>query len=258
VDIGGVASDAQVLLIDLGRHSLGLPLDVVAQLVLRNRRRPEIAEPVIVGLNERQRDVRVQVMRRDDVEHRESGDPIGMVERQPMGDTSATIVTEDSELFEPELAHHFDLIERHGTLGIILVIDPVGRLAAVAVAAQIGHDHGVVPRQVRGDEAPRDHRLRRTVQQQDRRTLARHRAVDGDAVDVQRKRLEAGKELQCRTRDRRRLRLGPGRCRQGSRRDHRADLAQHLAARDAVVVHCGLPAFGTSFSKRPLVASVRR
>ncbi len=52
-------------------------------------------------------------------------------------------------------------------------------------------------------------------------------------------------------------RLSPGRGRQGSRRDHRADLAQHLAARDAVVVHW-LPAFGTSFNSRPLVASVKR
>ena len=137
-----------------------------------------------VGLHERQRHVRVEVMRRHDVEHREAGHAIGVIERHAMADAAAAIMADECELLEPELAHDLDLIERHRALGVVGVILAVRRLAAVAVATQVGDDDGVVLGEIGRHQPPRDHRLRRAMQQQHRRALPGHRAVDGDAVDL--------------------------------------------------------------------------
>ena len=58
-------------------------------------------------------------------------------------DTSAAVVTDDRKALEPESPRMTSIsIERHGALRVVGVILAVGRLAAVAVAAQVGHDHG--------------------------------------------------------------------------------------------------------------------
>ena len=54
-----------------------------------------------------------------------------------MADASAAIVAHDGKPVEAEMLHHLDLVERHRPLGIVGVVLAVGRLAAVAVAAQM-------------------------------------------------------------------------------------------------------------------------
>ena len=87
-----------------------------------------------------------------------------------MADAAAAIVPDHRELVEAEALHDLDLVERHRALRVVRVVLAVGRLAAVAVAAQVGHDHRVVLRELRRDEAHRHVRLRRAVHQEERRT----------------------------------------------------------------------------------------
>ena len=48
-----------------------------------------------IGLNETDRDMRVQMIRRHDVQHCDLRDLIGMVERHPMRNAAAAIVSDD-------------------------------------------------------------------------------------------------------------------------------------------------------------------
>ena len=71
----------------------------------------------------------------------------------------------------PSLPHHLDLIKRHRPLRVVRVLITVRRLAAVAIAAQVGDDDRVVLCQFGRNQPPGDVRLRGAVQQQDRRSL---------------------------------------------------------------------------------------
>ena len=113
--------------------------------------------------------MRVEIVRRHDVEHAGVRHRVGVIERHPVRDASAAIVADDGELVEAEVLHHLDLIEGHRALRVVGVVLAVRRLAAVAVSAEIGHDHGVLGGELRRHESPRDVGLRRAVQQQDRR-----------------------------------------------------------------------------------------
>ena len=125
-----------------------------------------------------------------------------------MGDAPAAIVADDGELVEAEALHDLDLIERHRALRVVGVILAVRRLAAVAVAAQVGHDDRVVLRQVGRDEPHRDVRLRRAVHQQQRRAGAGVHQVDLRTGRRHALRRESRKESQRASRCRRRLRTG--------------------------------------------------
>ena len=114
--------------------------------------------------------MRVEVVRRHDVEHAGVRDLVGVIERHAMRDASAAIVADDGKLVEAEVLHHFDLVERHRALRVVGVVLAIRRLAAVAVSTQVGNNHGSCRGELRRDEPPRDMGLRRTVQQQDRRT----------------------------------------------------------------------------------------
>ncbi len=73
------------------------------------------------------------------------------------------------------------------------MVRAIAGLAAVAIAAQIGRDHGEVFRKQRCDDVPLGQRLRPAVQQQHRRTTAAFDAVDRRAGGIDAERLEAGK-----------------------------------------------------------------
>jgi adenine C2-methylase RlmN of 23S rRNA A2503 and tRNA A37 len=60
---------------------------------------------------------------------------------------------------------NLDLILRHSTLGIALMVFPIRRLAAVAISSQIGCNYREMLCKSRGDFSPFDVRLRPTVQQ---------------------------------------------------------------------------------------------
>lgn len=117
----------------------------------------------------------------DDVDHGEFRDAIGMVEGHAVPNASAAIVSDDRELVESEVPHHFHLILRGGAFGMAGMIFAVRRFAAVAIAAKIGGDHRELLGQPRRDLVPLDVRLRKTVEQQNRRTAAGGHSVDGCA-----------------------------------------------------------------------------
>ena len=104
----------------------------------------------------------------DDVQHRDLGDRLRVVEGHPVADPGSPVVADDGELVEAELAHDLDLVCRHRALGVGLVDMAARGLAAVAVAAEVGEDDGVVFGEDGGDVMPHDVGLRVAVEQQDR------------------------------------------------------------------------------------------
>ena len=64
---------------------------------------------------------------------------------------AAAVVPGDQEAVEAEGRHDLDHVLRHGALGVGRCVRVGGRLAAVAVAAQVGADDGEPLRQRRGD-----------------------------------------------------------------------------------------------------------
>src|SRR6201999_3788638 len=72
----------------------------------------------------------------------------------------------DEELLEAETLHDFELIPRHRALRVRLVIRARFRLAAAAVAAQVGANNREVLRESRGDLRPHRVGLGESVQQE--------------------------------------------------------------------------------------------
>ena len=93
---------------------------------------------------------------------------------------AAAVVAGHAELLEAEMLHHFDLVLRHAAERIIAVIFAPARFSAVAVAAQIGRDHGEILREPRRDEMPVRVRERVAVNQQYRRPAAAVTQIDFD------------------------------------------------------------------------------
>ena len=157
-------------------------------------RRPQLVEPVVVRLHELDRDVRVEVIRRHDVEHRQVCDLVRVIERQALADAPAAVVADNGEARVAVVLHHLDHVERHRALRVVRVIFRVLGLAAVAVAAQVRHDDRVVFREVGRDLVPGHVRLRRAVDQEQRRTVAALDDVDGGARGLDLLVLEAGRK----------------------------------------------------------------
>ena len=107
-----------------------------------------------------------------------------------MGDPGPPIVAHHGELVEAELAHDEDLVAGHRALGVRLVVMAARGLAAVAVAAQVGEDYGVVFGEDGGDVMPHDVGLRVTVEEQYRGAGAAGEGVDSYSVGRERHPLE--------------------------------------------------------------------
>lgn len=118
---------------------------------------------------------------RQDVQTGQMGDRVRMVEARPEGDQRAPVVPGQREPGVPQPACQGDDVVRHGPLGIG-VGAVLARLVAVAVAAQVGADHGVVDRQVRRDMAPHQVGLREAVQQDHGRAGPSHGHVEGHVL----------------------------------------------------------------------------
>jgi len=126
----------------------------------------------------------------DDVQHRYLGDRLRVVEGHPVGDPGPPIVAHHGELVEAELAHDEDLVAGHRALGVRLVVMAARGFAAVAVAAQVGEDYGVMFGEDGGDVMPHDVGLRVTVEEQYRGAGAAGEGVDSYSVGRERHPLE--------------------------------------------------------------------
>jgi len=94
------------------------------------------------------------------------GDRAGVVEPGADGDQGAPVVAGQREAVVPEGAGEGDDVGTHGALGVGLPVG-VGRLVAVAVAAQVRADHRVIGGQVGGDVPPHQVGLGESVQHHD-------------------------------------------------------------------------------------------
>jgi hypothetical protein len=193
VDRGRVAEAADVLVDRLlverlaaappAAHPAAHPTDWVgAELVLGERLGLGEEEPVPVGEAELHVRRAEGVAGGHDVQHRELGDQVGVVKRQSVAHPGAAVVANHGELVEAELAHDQRLVPRHRALGVGLMGRAARRLAAVAIAAQVGEDDRMILGEDRGDVVPHDVGLRVAVQQQDGRAalVASHQCVDSD------------------------------------------------------------------------------
>jgi hypothetical protein len=77
-----------------------------------------------------------------------------VIERHAVGGPCAPVVTGHHEALEAERPHHFDLVLRHAPERVVAVVRQPAGLAAVAVATQVGRDHGERLGQPRCDEPP--------------------------------------------------------------------------------------------------------
>src|SRR5271169_2099298 len=84
----------------------------------------------------------------------------------------------DDEALEAERRHRLDLVEGQSALRISRIVGTRGRLRAVAIAAQVGHDHRELVGETRRQPAPHQMGLRVAVQQQERRPAAAGHQVD--------------------------------------------------------------------------------
>ena len=61
----------------------------------------------------------------------------GVIESHTMGDAAAAVVSYNGEFRESQMLHHFDLVLRHGALGVAKVVRAARRFAAIAVTAKV-------------------------------------------------------------------------------------------------------------------------
>jgi hypothetical protein len=180
VDRGRLAEAADVLVDRQRVERLAAPppaadpaahpaVGVGADLVLGQRLRLGEEEPVPVGEAEVQVGRPQGVPGRDDVEDGELRHRLREVQGHPVGHPGAPVVADDRELLEAEIAHHQRLVPRHRALGVALVGGAAGRLATVAVTAQVGEHDRVVKGEDGRDVVPHHVGLRVAVQQQDGR-----------------------------------------------------------------------------------------
>jgi hypothetical protein len=125
-----------------------------------------------------------EVRRRDHLDDADADHPVRVVEREPIGHARAPVVTEDVEPADPQPIGERDDIQRHPPLGVDGVTFVVRRRVAVAVAAQVRHDHPERPRQRGRDLRPAHVVLRIAVKEDQRRPLAAHVDRQGDLAQV--------------------------------------------------------------------------
>jgi hypothetical protein len=101
---------------------------------------------------------------RHDVEHPEALHRARMIERHPVGDAPAAVVTDHGEPLEAQPHHHVHELRGHLALAEPLPQRASRRRQAVPVAAQIGHHHRPVSGEGGRDLVPAVVILRKAVE----------------------------------------------------------------------------------------------
>jgi len=111
--------------------------------------------------------------------------PLGMIQRKAIGDPRAAVMAQDICARNIQRGEKIGHILRHCALGIGRVAGIICRRAAFTIAAQIGNDHIMPPRQLRRHAFPAHMILRKPVDQEQRLALpsAMHREIHAVAAD---------------------------------------------------------------------------
>ena len=133
------------------------------------------------------------VMLRNDVEDGGAQNLVGMIEAHAVQHAGAAVVAGGKEAVVAERRHHLDLVLRHGAERIVVVVVAARRLFGIAIAAQIGGDHGEVLGQPRREFLPGQVAERIAVHEQKRRPAA---AMHGDDARARGFDLGAGKTFE--------------------------------------------------------------
>ena len=112
------------------------------------------------------------------------GDPVRVVERHPVRDPGAPVVPDHGEPVVAQRGHQRDLVGGHRAERVPGVVGAGLRARGLAVAPQVGGDHGVRLGQLRRDPVPHPVRLREAVQQQHRRAVAADAGVHRHCAGV--------------------------------------------------------------------------
>jgi hypothetical protein len=97
---------------------------------------------------------RPHICRRNDRQGDQRRYGLRVIERQPIADPGAAIVSYDGKFFEAEPLHDGELVGRHRSfrIGAMMLIGL--RRAGIAIAAQIGRDDGEILGERRGNTMP--------------------------------------------------------------------------------------------------------
>ena len=139
---------------------------------------------MIGGDGARGRQAVPHLLRRQDVEDERTGDRLWAIERHPVGDPCAAVVTHDLEARVAEFAHGEPQRLGHGALGIGAVAGVRGGAGARAIARQVGDDERAHLGQPGSDFVPADVSLGVAVQQQERWALAADPGEDVSAAGL--------------------------------------------------------------------------
>ena len=145
---------------------------VLADHPLRERRRQREEHPVPGAIGEPRIHAVPHRPGRHDVEHGELFEPARVVEREPISDAAAAVVSGKAKAHITERLHQLDHRRCHGALGVGRVRGVGGRCIGPAVAGQIGNDQAKTRRQRSRHAVPHHVRLRIAVQQKKRRAFA--------------------------------------------------------------------------------------
>ena len=154
-------------------------------------------EPVVVVAREAHVGGVVHVQRRRDVDHAQPAHRLRVVDREAVRDAPAAVMADQPEALVAQRAHQRDHVGRHRALAVVGVVGEPGRFRRIAVAAQVGHHEEETVGQPPRDAVPQHVRLRKAVQQQQRRAVpvATGAGEDARLAGVVGQRVEAFEEL---------------------------------------------------------------
>ena len=101
-----------------------------------------------------------------DVQHGDGGDPVGVIQRHPVGDAASTVVTGHCEALMAEHSHGLHLVVGQRALGVRDVVGRRRRAKRRPVAGQIRRHDSEPPGEQRRRRVPHQVRLRIAMQQQ--------------------------------------------------------------------------------------------